>query len=213
MTTVHRKQAIFTTGAPISPGALGRPGGFSAGKQEACASAVLTPHWHRLRVHYIKAWGEACWLVEQGSRGLRWTAGDSRQGWVAAAWGGAYAASCYQADISVRLLQIPPVMSLIGTHCALPEPDGGRRTEPCFTAFPQALSRADSFGHGLSPLRNGSNFMPDLASPARPGGHPQSLRHLLNGSGSAHRRQHAFDQSPYLQGGACLPRFVFSYSC
>jgi hypothetical protein len=54
VTTVHRKQAIFTNGAPISPGALGRAGGFGAGKQEArgalfhrsnsvCGCVMLTP--------------------------------------------------------------------------------------------------------------------------------------------------------------------------
>ena len=61
--------------------------------------------------------------------------------------------------------------------------------------------RADAFGHGLSPLRSNSNLMPDNWSPAPAGGH-QSLRHLLNGSGSVQRRQHGFQHNPHMPSGA-----------
>ncbi len=64
-----------------------------------------------------------------------------------------------------------------------------------------AHRRADVFGHGLSPLRSNSILMPDNWSPAPAGGH-QSLRHLLNGSGSAQRRQHGFQHNPHLPSGA-----------
>ncbi len=65
----------------------------------------------------------------------------------------------------------------------------------------QCHRRADAFGHGLSPLRSNSNLMPDNWSPAPAGGH-QSLRHLLNGSGSAQRRQHGFQHNPHMPSGA-----------
>ena len=177
VTTVHRKQAIFTSGAPLSPGALGGAGSahLVTVRTIVCANALRQPILGTVVV------------LEELSR-------LQTQTLCAPGFGGASLDGRRpQARLGNSMGRRAP------DSCC--QPDQMFRTKVSLALRFQGHCRADTFGHSLSPLRSNSNLLPDKWSPAPAAGH-QSLRHLLNGSGSAQRRQHEFQHNPHMPNGA-----------